>query len=276
LIGLGIIIIGGGVVGFLSQGLAVASNYDVNFPPSQELMEQWNSEYFSTALGFSCTMIPIHVSITILVLIAVFVFREPIIERLGLKRSSLPNWSYPALMLASPLSWIIGSLIVVYFVGEPSREWIKATTAFNSTKGFDAFVILTWGTLGASFAEEIFFRGYLLKGLIQRWNPWLSVLLTAIFFALIHGGLDLMLYSFPMGVYWGIIVWRTGSIWPAITCHAFNNILITFICRYSSMDSSEIWADPSFVEIIILIISVTAMIFTVHLLFLNTKKYTAK
>ena len=52
-IGLGIIIIGGGFVGFLSQGFAVSSTYGVDFPPSHELIDKWNIEHFASAIGFS-------------------------------------------------------------------------------------------------------------------------------------------------------------------------------------------------------------------------------
>jgi len=270
-IGLAIIIIGVGAVVFFSQGLAVSSAYDVDFPPSQEMIDKWNDEYFATASGFSRILIPIHLTMVLLAFLAVIAFREPIIQRIGLNKSNLPNWSYPVFMLAEPLTWIIGSLIVVYFIGEPSERWINISNAFNRTEGIDMIVILCWGTLGASFAEEVFFRGYLLKGLIRRWNPWLTIALTSIFFAAIHGGPDFMLYILPMGVYFGILVWRTGSIWPAIACHAFSNILITSFCRYHDMDSAGIWANPSYLEIIVLIISAIAMVFAARLLMRKTE-----
>jgi len=124
LIGFGIVIIGVGLVVFFSQGLAVSSTYGVDFPPSQEMIEKWNDEHFATALGFSRITIPIHLTMVLLALVAVIVYREPIIKRFGLNRSSLSNWSYPVFMLAVPLTWIVGSLIVVYVIGEPSERWI--------------------------------------------------------------------------------------------------------------------------------------------------------
>ena len=170
LIGIGILIAGGFSV-FIFQGLAVVKTYGLEFPPSQELIDQWSSEYFPTTSGFSRIVIPIHLVMALLTFVAVIVFHEPIIHRIGLDRSSLPNWSYPVLMLASPLAWIIGSLMVAYIIGEPSAHWIKITDVFNHTQGIDALVVIAWGASGASFAEEFFFRGYLLKGLVYRWNP---------------------------------------------------------------------------------------------------------
>ena len=269
LIGIGIIIVSGFSI-FVFQGWAVVSSYGVEFPPSQELIDKWNSEYFPTATGFSRTTIPFHTVLALLVIIAATYSRESLIPRLGLGRSSTPNWSYPVFMLASPLSWIIGSLMVAYIIGESSAHWIKITDAFNHTQGIDAFVVIAWGVIGASFAEEFFFRGYLLKGLVQRWNPWLCIAISAFLFAAVHGGLDFMLYVFPAGIWYGILTWRTQSIWPAIICHGFENLFVTFMNRYHDMNSAGIWANPSYLAISVLLISVIAMIFAVRLL-LNKK-----
>ena len=157
--------------------------------------------------------------------------------------------------------------MVANFIGEPGTQWTNTADAFNRTKGFDALVIIGWGVIGASFAEEVYFRGYLLKGILRRWNPWLSIILTSTLFAAIHGGLDFALYTFPMGIWAGIIAWRSNSIWPAIACHGFENLLITYMCRYYSEDSATIWAQPSYAAIIVLIISIIAMAFAVPMLF---------
>ena len=32
-----------------------------------------------------------------------------------------------------------------------------------------------------------------------------------------------MAYVFPVGLWLGVVAWRTGSVWPGILCHAFLN-----------------------------------------------------
>ena len=95
LIGLGIFI-ACGITAFLSKGIVVSKLYGVDFPPSQELIDQWTQDHFATASGFSKTMIPIHIVMALLVIIAAVLSRQPAIDRMGLNKNAFPNWSYPS------------------------------------------------------------------------------------------------------------------------------------------------------------------------------------
>jgi CAAX protease family protein len=74
--------------------------------------------------------------------------------------------------------------------------------------------------------EELFFRGYIQRRLLQRWSPAVAILTTATLFALIHGNLPQMAVTFPMGIWLGVLAWRTGSVWPSMLCHAFWNAMV--------------------------------------------------
>lgn len=79
--------------------------------------------------------------------------------------------------------------------------------------------------LSAGFAEEITFRGYLLRGLMRIWPraTWLAVLLSSIGFALAHvaWGLAPLQFAFyvALGVLLAVGVLRSRSVWPAIVAH---------------------------------------------------------
>ena len=77
--------------------------------------------------------------------------------------------------------------------------------------------------LGAGFGEEVFFRGYLLTRLAERWRPWVAVLVTAALFGLAH--MDVLHSSFALlvGALLGWVSLRTGSIRTTIVAHAVNN-----------------------------------------------------
>lgn len=32
-----------------------------------------------------------------------------------------------------------------------------------------------------------------------------------------------VVFAFPVGIWLGVLAWRTGSVWPSIVCHAFLN-----------------------------------------------------
>jgi membrane protease YdiL (CAAX protease family) len=74
-----------------------------------------------------------------------------------------------------------------------------------------------------AFTEEFFYRGMLQSAAIRKWGPWLGLGLAAFFFSLAHlelaGGLSRVL----MGLWFGYLFWRTGSLWPGALAHALNN-----------------------------------------------------
>lgn len=80
--------------------------------------------------------------------------------------------------------------------------------------------------IAAPLVEEIFFRGFLLEGFRHSFvgNAG-AIVLTALLWAAIHiqyGWFEISLI-FAMGLLFGYIRLRTGSIWSPIIMHAFNN-----------------------------------------------------
>jgi membrane protease YdiL (CAAX protease family) len=73
--------------------------------------------------------------------------------------------------------------------------------------------------------EELFFRGYVQTRLVARWGAVWGIFWTALMFGISH--LDLMQGAFAVvvGCLLGFITVRTGSIVPAMLCHAGNNTL---------------------------------------------------
>lgn len=255
-----------GMVSFLAQGLATAAAYGVEFPPSGELMSRWMLEHLPTAKGFCSVLLPIHGTMVLLAVVAALLSREPTARRLGLVGSRLPAWSYPVLMLATVAVDALGHWLGGHLLGEPSVQYKALAVAFNQTQGIDALVVVGWGVVIASFAEELLFRGYVLQRLVKRWNPWLAVALTSVLFAAIHPGLYLMAMVLPLGLWCGIVAWRCGSVWPAMACHAFSNVTITLLCRHGGVDASKVWAYPSATAIAMLVPGVVAFFFAVRLL----------
>lgn len=73
--------------------------------------------------------------------------------------------------------------------------------------------------------EEMFFRGYIQTRLVARWGAKWGIFWTALMFGISH--MDLMQGAFAVivGCLLGFITVRTGSIIPAMICHAGNNTL---------------------------------------------------
>jgi uncharacterized protein len=74
-------------------------------------------------------------------------------------------------------------------------------------------------------AEELLFRGYIQTRIVARWGATWGIFWTALMFGIMH--LDLMqgLFAVVVGCILGLITVRTGSIVPAMICHAANNAI---------------------------------------------------
>jgi membrane protease YdiL (CAAX protease family) len=46
---------------------------------------------------------------------------------------------------------------------------------------------------------------------------------TALLFAVAHLNVIQAVFALPLGIWLGIMAWRTGSIWPGVLCHAVVN-----------------------------------------------------
>lgn len=77
------------------------------------------------------------------------------------------------------------------------------------------------------FAEEVFFRGFVLRGLVNRWGVAPGVFLSAVVFAGLHFQPSIVVPVFVTGLLLGSLYWQTGSIWPGIGVHAGQNLVAT-------------------------------------------------
>ena len=74
-------------------------------------------------------------------------------------------------------------------------------------------------------AEEIFFRGFLQRGLVNRWGPVPGLVVSAAVFSGLHFSPAVLLPVFVTGLLLGALYWRTGSLWPCIAVHAAQNFV---------------------------------------------------
>lgn len=92
---------------------------------------------------------------------------------------------------------------------------------------FDMLLSDRWGylTIGllAPLSEEIVFRGAILRALLSRFSPVVAIIISALFFMLIHMNPAQMPHAFLIGLLLGWMYWRTGSILPGVAYHWANN-----------------------------------------------------
>ena len=112
--------------------------------------------------------------------VEVFIFRKWVDHRslasLGFQTGGYFADAASGFFLA-PVILGIGS-IILFFSGH--LQWIDVN--FNGNKLFIAFGMLVI----VAFSEELVFRGYILNNLMESFNKWVALFISAILFALAH------------------------------------------------------------------------------------------
>jgi membrane protease YdiL (CAAX protease family) len=146
----------------------------------------------------------------------------PFRERLGLVPSRLTALQFAVVVFGSAVPFGIG-LTLAYALAEvipadPSTEMLYNNITWASVGPFVAFIALMPG-----FGEELLFRGYIQRRLLQRWPAWVAICVTSLAFALVHIEPHTVVFALPIGFWLGWVAWKVDSIWPCIVTHAAIN-----------------------------------------------------
>lgn len=108
---------------------------------------------------------------------------------------------------------------------------------------FNKIMMLIILFVGVSFFEEVVFRGYILKNLMQSFNPFVSLFISSILFCLIHSSNPNVNYLgliniFLAGYFLGISYVYTKNLWFPFALHfSWNFFQSMFGFNVSGLDS---------------------------------------
>jgi membrane protease YdiL (CAAX protease family) len=158
------------------------------------------------------------------------------------------------------LSQALESLAQVLGVGRgPALDWLIHALADARPAALLLAVVVVGGL--APLGEELFFRGYMLTQLRQVWSAGPAIVVTALAFGLIHGEWIHGALAAGLGLYLGYLVERTGSVVPAVICHAANNT--------ASVLLSAAIASPQGRGVNAVLLLMAALVFAVSLVWLR-------
>lgn len=182
-------------------------------------------EFMKTRLGTLAAVLPQQLAILALALAAAFFSPMPVEERLVLARPRLPGHAVAVMALATP-AINFPFLLVLRMIVEQPTEHLEAVGELMSAHqdGFVLVMILLVGVL-PGIAEELLFRGYGQSRLVARFGPLAGISISAVLFAAAHGDWMHALAVLPVGLWLGIIAWRSRSTWTAVLGHAIFNTL---------------------------------------------------
>ena len=84
-------------------------------------------------------------------------------------------------------------------------------------------MVLLRGRRIAPLGEELVFRGLFYGWLAGRWGSTAAWIVSSVAFAAAHVELAHVLLVLPLGLWFGWLRRRTGSLWPSLVAHMVNN-----------------------------------------------------
>ncbi len=154
-------------------------------------------------------------------------------RQIGIRR---PHWLHVVLvLLLVPAFMIASDFIQTLFL---TATGMKPSPALKTING--VFARFPWPltvlavALGPGVVEELWFRGFLGRGLCARYGILAGVLLTAVLFAVVHLDPSQVVVIAVMGLYLHFVYMATRCIWVPMLLHASNNglaILLAFTMK---------------------------------------------
>ncbi|GCE12572.1 CPBP family intramembrane glutamic endopeptidase [Tengunoibacter tsumagoiensis] len=99
----------------------------------------------------------------------------------------------------------------------------QAVLEAGRTAPITTYATLLVAVFVAPICEEIFFRSFVFMGLLRDMALGWAILVSSLFFAVIHGDPGSFLLLFVIGLALAFLRWRTRSVWPGIILHMLNN-----------------------------------------------------
>ncbi|MEW6430756.1 MAG: type II CAAX endopeptidase family protein [Myxococcota bacterium] len=126
-------------------------------------------------------------------------------------------------------------------------ELFDSSAIFKHQTPVETVLLAVGVSVAAPLCEEFFFRGVLQPGLLEKLEPPTAVVVSAFVFAFFHLDPVGFLARFEMGVVFGLLAWRSGSLWPSIGAHAANNLVSTalFFAAGGDTEGDLAWWVPS-------------------------------
>ena len=144
---------------------------------------------------------------------------KPLGEAAGLRRCS--GWTAAFCAFCAVDFFVVVQLTLALLPAVWMTDYNDHMELLLSTGLIPALSIAVAGPL----AEELMFRGVIQTRLERAMPVWAAVVLQAVLFGVTHGTPVQMAYAFLMGLVFGLLRSRTGSILPGLAAHAAFNAM---------------------------------------------------
>jgi uncharacterized protein len=163
-----------------------------------------------------------QVAIFIGTLVPASLSSTPMRERLGLLPVQGALSVYPLAMLGSLVPLAFG-FALAYLLTLLVPADLSAAQLINNLTPATAGPFVLFIAVVPGIVEELMFRGYIQRRFLERWRPAVAIGASSVLFALFHVIPHTVLAVLPLGVWLGVVAWKSGSVYPGMLCHAFVN-----------------------------------------------------
>ncbi len=189
--------------------------------PIQSAAEELLS-WAATPEFFIIAGLPTQLTILLTALSAAWLSPQPVLQRLGLNAPRAAAWQTIAWVVGAIVPFLVGMgaahLLALVIPPDPTVAQLYENMHWGIAAPFILFIAIAPG-----ICEELFFRGYLQRRLTRRWGMWIGVLVSSVLFGVMHIMPHTVVFAFILGIWLGLMAWRTDSIWPSAVCHALVN-----------------------------------------------------
>lgn len=199
---------------------------------------------FTTSLAIHTFLLEVAFLLGVVTYLAARGVDVPGVLRLG----PVPGAVYwPALKLGVAL--LVANVAAAVLLGPPAREVEFVAEARTL---LERAALVAGVAIAAPVIEEALFRGLIQGVLERRAHHWLAIGLAGAAFGALHGpesGVFFVFWSLPVG--W--IVWRSGSVRPAVVVHGLNNLvgLILLIIGRTEAEPEPVDLSPADVAVVV-------------------------
>ncbi len=120
-------------------------------------------------------------------------------------------------------------------------EWFDK--AMEQIMDAPVWITLISVSVFAPLFEEWLCRGLVLRGLLQKTGPAAAITVSAAFFAVLHMNPWQALPAFLLGLLFGYVYYKTGSLKLTMLMHCVNNTMAVIFSRIPSIEDAESFAD---------------------------------
>lgn len=138
---------------------------------------------------------------------------------ISIRFKKMQAWLVPVIII-STLAFFVGIERVSALIPMP----VAVQKFFEKMITKDAFSLINL-IVAAPILEEIFCRGIVLQGLLKNYSPTKAIIISAIFFSVIHLNPWQALPAFFGGLFLGWVYYKTQSVIPGMIIHATINAM---------------------------------------------------